>query len=65
MSPTTIVTGAAGFVGRHLVDRLASDGWDVVAFCREGDRTDLLPDVRIAMGDLGDTESLDRAFAGI
>ena len=61
--PTTIVTGAAGFVGRHLVERLVSDGWDVVAFCREGDRTDLLPDVRIAMGDLSDSESLDRAFA--
>jgi dihydroflavonol-4-reductase len=65
MSTTTIVTGAAGFVGRHLVERLVSDGWDVVAFCREGDRTELLPDVRIAMGDLGDAESLDRAFAGI
>jgi nucleoside-diphosphate-sugar epimerase len=61
---TTIITGAAGFVGRHLVERLVTDGWDVVAFCREGDRTDLLPQVRIAMGDLGDAESLDRAFAG-
>jgi nucleoside-diphosphate-sugar epimerase len=61
---TTVVTGAAGFVGRHLVERLVTDGWDVIAFCREGDRTDLLPRVRIAMGDLGDAESLDRAFAG-
>ncbi|MFW3169596.1 NAD-dependent epimerase/dehydratase family protein [Geodermatophilus sp. CPCC 206100] len=28
------VTGAGGFVGRHLVARLRSDGWDVVALTR-------------------------------
>ena len=64
MSTTSIVTGAAGFVGRHLVNRLIADGSNVVAFCRPGDRTDLLPDVRVVMGDLGDAESVDRAFAG-
>ncbi|MGY1815596.1 NAD-dependent epimerase/dehydratase family protein [Blastococcus sp. SYSU D00820] len=29
-----LVTGAGGFVGRHLVARLAADGWDVVAVTR-------------------------------
>jgi nucleoside-diphosphate-sugar epimerase len=29
-----LVTGAGGFVGRHLVRRLADDGWDVVALTR-------------------------------
>ncbi|HEY0127449.1 MAG TPA: NAD(P)-dependent oxidoreductase [Blastococcus sp.] len=29
-----LVTGAGGFVGRHLVARLRADGWDVVALTR-------------------------------
>lgn len=30
-----LVTGAGGFVGRHLVERLRADGWDVVALTRD------------------------------
>jgi nucleoside-diphosphate-sugar epimerase len=29
-----LITGAGGFVGRHLVARLAADGWDVVGLTR-------------------------------
>lgn len=29
-----IVTGSAGFIGSHLVDRLTSDGWDVTGIDR-------------------------------
>jgi dihydroflavonol-4-reductase len=28
---TAFVTGATGFVGLNLVDRLVGDGWDVTA----------------------------------
>ena len=31
-----VVTGAAGFVGGHVVDRFVRDGWDVVALVRPG-----------------------------
>jgi nucleoside-diphosphate-sugar epimerase len=33
-----LVTGAGGFVGRHLLARLQADGWDVVAATRTGPR---------------------------
>ena len=36
MSSTTLVTGAAGFAGSHLVDLLARDGADIVAWRRPG-----------------------------
>jgi GDP-4-dehydro-6-deoxy-D-mannose reductase len=36
MSSEILVTGAAGFAGSHLVDRLVGDGADVVAWQRPG-----------------------------
>lgn len=64
MVQTAVVTGAAGFLGRHLVERLIAEGWQVTAFCRIGDRTEVLPaGVRIAMGNLLDPGSLDAACA--
>lgn len=65
MVRTALVTGAAGFLGQHLVVRLLNEGWEVVAFCRDGDRTDLLPTAAtIRLGNLLDPTSLDAAFNG-
>lgn len=48
-----IVTGASGFIGRELVARLASDGWEVGAAARDPDRVMSGANiVRLAHGDL-------------
>ncbi len=50
-----VVTGASGFIGRALVDRLRTLGHDVVATDREG--------VGMMVGDLRDPALLERIFA--
>ena len=60
-----LVTGATGFVGAAVARALLADRWDVRALVREGsDRSNLsaLP-VELAVGDLSDLVSLDRAVA--
>lgn len=36
-----LVTGAGGFIGSHLVERLVRDGWQVRALLRYGSRADI------------------------
>ncbi len=52
---TTLVTGATGFLGRHLVDRLVAQGMEVRALVRpETDATPLRDlGVEVVHGDLG------------
>lgn len=62
--PTAFITGATGFVGRHLVDVLEEDGWKIVAMVRDtnrakklfGDRVELRP------GDLLRPSSIEAAM---
>ena len=54
------VTGATGFIGRHLVDRLASAGVDVRALCRSGGEASLADGVTVVEGSLEDAASLAR-----
>jgi nucleoside-diphosphate-sugar epimerase len=36
-----VVTGATGFIGRHLTERLVADGWEVTALVRDEAAADL------------------------
>src|SRR5579871_3743861 len=62
MKPT-LVTGASGFIGWHVARKLLLRGERVRALLRPGSRIREL-DVEIALGDLRDPGSLDRAVAG-
>lgn len=69
-----LVTGAAGFIGRHLVSQLVRQGAEVTGFVRynskEETRLDTLPNgvdgaaVRIVAGDLKDSHAVCRAVRG-
>jgi NAD dependent epimerase/dehydratase len=74
MGKTVLVTGAGGFIGSHLTERLVRDGHEVRVLVRYNGRDDrghidrLDPEVQRAVevhrGDLKDPEAVRRAVAG-
>ena len=63
-----LVTGAAGFLGGHLVDMLVERGDEVRAMVRPVEDVShlrSLPDVEIVYGDMTDAASLKRAVEGV
>src|SRR5438132_1405301 len=62
------ITGGTGFVGRHLAERLAAAGHEVVVVARGVDRRDetvrSLPGVRFAAASIIDEAALVEAFRG-
>ncbi len=74
MGKTVLVTGAGGFIGSHLVERLVADGHSVRVLVRYNGRDDrghldtLPADVQAAIeverGDLKDPVAVRRAVAG-
>jgi nucleoside-diphosphate-sugar epimerase len=61
-----LVTGAAGFIGSHLVDALLALGYRVRALdnLTAGRRENLNPAAEFIHGDIRDLESIRSAFAG-
>jgi nucleoside-diphosphate-sugar epimerase len=66
MSKLAAVTGATGFVGSHLVHRLAEAGWAVRILTRRMPTAALTPKapLEIVLGDLADGDALRRLVAG-
>lgn len=63
-----LVTGAAGFLGGHLVDMLVERGYEVRALVLPGEdatRLQRLPGVEVVRGDVTEGESLRRAVQGV
>jgi GDP-4-dehydro-6-deoxy-D-mannose reductase len=66
MTGPTLVTGAAGFVGGHLLDRLLATGASVVGWYRPGTDTSALRlHVRWMAVDLLDRQAVTRAVADV
>ncbi len=71
---TVLVTGAGGFIGSHLCERLVRDGATVRAFCRYTSRREvgllafageeLRREIDLWFGDLADADFVARAVAG-
>lgn len=63
----TLVTGANGFIGRHLVQRLVREGRAVRALCRRTPPSEWNhhPMIEVVRGDMGDPQAVRRALEGI
>lgn len=61
-----LVTGASGFIGGRLVHRLLREGARVRILVRREPPSEWMnnPNVEVVLGDLGDSEVVDRAVAG-
>lgn len=69
-----LVTGAGGFIGSHLVEKLVAEGANVRAFVRYNSRgalgslrllpPDVLSRVEIFAGDLRDAQAVNKAVSG-
>ncbi|MCJ9429780.1 SDR family oxidoreductase [Kordiimonas marina] len=62
--PTAFVTGATGFLGRHLIDVLEEKGWTIIAMVRNPAAARAVLDDRVTLvkGDLTDPHSIHDAM---
>jgi dihydroflavonol-4-reductase len=61
---SVFVTGATGFLGKHLVDRLIARGDSIVALVRGDEPALAAKGVKLAKGDVLDRESVIKAATG-
>lgn len=66
-SKTVLVTGATGFIGSHLTERLKRDGFRVRALARRTSNLEFIGrlGVDVVEGDVRDRGSLERAMDGV
>jgi UDP-glucose 4-epimerase len=67
---SALVTGGAGFIGGHLVERLLAERWAVRVFDdlssgRESNLADTLRSIDFVHGDIRDESALTRAIEGV
>lgn len=70
MSTQYLVTGGAGFIGSHLVERLVAEGHrvrvlDDLSTGRRANLTQVLADVELMEGDIRDADAVARAMSGV
>ncbi len=60
------VTGSTGYIGQHLIMRLAAEGHSIHALCRSGNNPNLVahPKIKFFKGDILDLFSLEKAMSG-
>src|SRR5665213_1661746 len=60
-----LVTGASGFVGRHIVQQLCKKGYGVRALVRRAPKQQFDPSVEVVIGDLSQPETYTPALGGV
>ena len=62
-----LVTGATGFLGSHVAESLAHQGWQVRTLARSASKAELLKrwNVEIEIGDLSDPAAVRKACEGV